>query len=269
MLKNLRLDRPLVFIDLETTGTDVDKDRIVEFCFTKIGPGDYEEFTLHHFVNPGVLIAPEATAVHGITNEAASTWQPFSAFARTALFFLDGCDLAGFGIKRFDLKLLVNEFRRCDLEFKLAGRRIIDAMEIYHQRERRNLESAVQFYLGQEMQGAHQAEVDVHAAIDVLEAQIERYGLPNSIAELAAAARKEGEMDIAGNFLRDGHVVRFNFGKHKGQSLMAVPIGYLTWFLGESFFDDAKAIVQFEFDRRQAINRERDNLFNYPPQPGD
>lgn len=253
-MKNLKLTRPLVFIDLETTGTKPEEDRIVEFYFKQIihdGTQSDPMHVMHRFVNPGVPISPEATAVHGITNEQAKLFESFKSLSPAANSFLKGCDLAGFGIKRFDLKVLVAEFRRCNIEFKLSGRRIIDAMEIFHQKERRDLKAAVHFYLGANLVNAHRADVDVNATIDVLDEQISRYGLPMDVDLLEWETHKKGELDIAGNFLSKNGEIVFTFGKHQGKKITEVDHGYLIWFQKQSFFDDAKEIVRAELFRRE------------------
>jgi len=147
MLRNIQLDRPLAVIDLETTGTDPKLDRIIEISALKLLPDDGHDHRTRR-VNPGVPIPPEATAVHGISDDDVADCPAFRAIAPGLARFLDGCDLAGFNILNFDLRLLAAEFNRVGLVFPVAGRRIIDACRIFHQREPRDLTAAMKFYCG-------------------------------------------------------------------------------------------------------------------------
>ena len=159
----LALRRPLVFMDLETTGLSTQEDRIVQMAVLKLLPG--REFTSHStLVDPGVPITSAATAVHGISDEHVAGQPRFEALAPRLAAYLDGCDFAGFGIARFDLPLLLAEFRRAACDFSLEGRRVIDALAIFHQREPRTLEAALRFYRGRELEGAHDALADVEAS---------------------------------------------------------------------------------------------------------
>src|SRR3954451_9189287 len=133
MLKNITLDRPLAVLDLETTGTDTKTDRIVEVSVLKLVPGGQPDHRTRR-VNPGVPIPPEATAVHKISDDDVADCPTFRAIAPSLARFLDGCDLAGFNILNFDLRLLVAEYNRAGLVFPVAGRKVIDACRIYHQR---------------------------------------------------------------------------------------------------------------------------------------
>ncbi len=160
MFKNLVLSRPLAFIDLETTGTDVQTDRIVEIGVLKVFPDGRKDARCRR-INPGIPIPESATAIHGITDSDVAGEPTFEVVALRLLKFLDGCDLCGFNLKRFDLKLLIAEFNRIGCDFPRDGRSIIDPLEIYHDRERRDLSTAVQFYCGRDHEGAHCASADV------------------------------------------------------------------------------------------------------------
>ena len=249
MLKNLTLDRPLAILDLETTGVDPAEDRIIEISILKVWPdGSHDHKTRR--VNPGIPIPPGATECHGITDADVANEPFFQVLANAVVAFLDGCDLCGYNLKRYDLRLLVNELRRCDVVLPLAGRRILDACEIFHDREPRNLTGAVKFYLQRDHEGAHGAAADVLATRDVLEAQLERYGdLPRTVAELHAAFSDPDAADFEGKFRRvDGRLV-FTFGKYSGDFLddiAADPVrrDYLQWMLGKDFFEDTKDLIR-------------------------
>lgn len=249
-MKNLRLERPLSVFDLETTGTDPSTDRIVEISVLRVDPDGKREGRTRR-VNPGRPIPKEATAIHGIRDEDVRDEPEFRRIARGLLDFLGDSDLAGFNIARFDVPLLDREFRDCGLDLGLARRRVIDAMTIFHRKEPRHLSAAVGFYLGREHEGAHGAEADVAAALEVLDAQLGRYGdLPRSVEELDAWCRPAlppGAADPSGKFLwRDGEVV-VAFGKHQGRSLRDVVRehrDYLEWILKQDFPADARRIVE-------------------------
>ena len=247
-MEHLTLDRPLVVFDLETTGIDPATDRIVEISALRIEPEGGRESRTRR-INPGRPIPAEATAVHGIRDEDVRDEPAFRKVARALLEFLRDADLAGFNVTRFDIPLLEREFRDCGLDLGLAGRRVVDAMTIFHRMERRDLGAAVEFYLEREHEGAHAAEADVAATSEVLDAQLARYAeLPRDVAELDRWMRPGGEhaVDRSGKFQwKDGEVV-FAFGKHHGKSLRQVAkehSGYLEWIVKSDFPSDAKTLV--------------------------
>ena len=164
MLKNIRLERPLVVLDLETTGTKVQTDRIVEISLLKLLPDGTNEIKTRR-LNPGIPIPAEATAIHGITDADVANENSFRQIARSLAAYLEGCDLCGYNIWNFDLKMLVNEFKRADVPFSVEGRHIIDPCRIFHKREPRDLTAALRFYCRMEHEGAHGAEADVLAAL--------------------------------------------------------------------------------------------------------
>ncbi len=247
MLKNITLDRPLAVLDLETTGTDVKNDRIVEVSVLKLFPGGGHDHRTRR-VNPGVPIPTEATSVHKITDDDVADCPSFRAVAPALSKYLDGCDLAGFNVLGFDLRLLVAEFNRAGLVFPVAGRKVIDACKIYHQRERRDLTAALRFYCEREHEGAHGAAADVLATAAILDAQVARYeDLPRTVEGLHAQCNDPAALDMSGMFGKDEDgVVVFIKGKYKGRSLFDIvqtKPDYLQWMQREDFFEDTKAIA--------------------------
>jgi len=240
----LHLNRPLVFFDLETTGINTSKDRIVELSYLKIFPdGKKESHTWR--VNPQMPISPQATAVHGITDEDVKDCPPFQDLARTLAKLLEDCDLAGFNLNRFDVPLLAEEFLRAGVDVDLSKRKCIDVLTIFHKMEPRNLIAAYRFYCGKELADAHQAEQDTLATYEVLTAQLERYpDLPNDVEALSAYSSFTNNVDFAGRmiFNENGEEV-FNFGKYKGQlvvnALKRDP-GYYSWIMQGDFSGDTK-----------------------------
>ncbi|MDB5308645.1 MAG: hypothetical protein JWO38_2847 [Gemmataceae bacterium] len=254
MFKNLALARPLAVIDLETTGVNPQTDRIVELSVLKLLPDGRTHVTRR--VNPGVPIPAEASEVHGIYDADVEGEPAFAEVAGGLMVLLDGCDLCGFNIRRFDLRVLHAEFRRAGLTLPLAGRAVIDPLQIFHARERRDLAAAVQFYLGREHAGAHSAAADTAATADVLDAMLGRYrDLPRGVAELFQHFKDPNEVDSTGCFTRVEGQVRFAFGKYRGQPLAAVAArspDYLEWMLDQDFFEDTKVVV------RQALAARRE-----------
>ena len=247
-MKHLELSRPIVFFDLETTGTDPQSDRIVEIAALKIHPDGTRDSRTHR-VNPGRPIPPDASAVHGIRDEDVRDAEPFGRIAPGFLDWIGDADLAGFNVHRFDLVLLERELRGCGLDLGLAQRRVIDAMTIFHRKERRDLTAAVRFYLGRDHEGAHSAEADVEATAAVLEAQLGRYeDLPRTVDELDVVSRSRvGAVDRSGKFVWKSTEAVFTFGKHQGKTLQQVATAapdYLEWILSSDFPEDAKDLVR-------------------------
>jgi DNA polymerase-3 subunit epsilon len=237
------LSRPLAFFDLETTGLSLSSDRIVELALIRISPhGDVLE-RVRRF-NPGIPIPPEATAIHGITDEDVADQPPFSATARSLVDLLDSCDLAGFNIRRFDLPLLLSEFKRAGIPFSVRDRLLIDAQTIFHREEPRDLSAAARFYLGREHREAHTALGDIRTSAAVLAAQLAQYPhLPRDLPGLHAycdeAAPFQTERDRW--FQEKDGVLFFKRGKHRGEALPQVAAttpDYLAWMLGADDMDE-------------------------------
>ncbi len=253
MFRNLVLTRPLVVLDLETTGKKTDTDRIVEISVLKVFPdGTHKQHTRR--LNPGIPISPEAMAIHEITDADVADEKTFSEIAEQLARFLDGCDLCGFNLKKFDLQMLYCEFQRANIVWSHNDRMIVDTMEIFHSREKWTLSAAVRFYLDREHAGAHGAAADVLATAEILNAMLVRYSdLPREVVNLHQRYTNPNAIDSDGKFIYVEGEVCFNFGKkHHGQPLATVAAkdpGYLKWMLNGNFFEDAKALVRSALEK--------------------
>ena len=247
-MKHLKLYRPIAFIDVETTGLSPYSDKIVELSILKINPDGTEEYKSHR-INPGIPIPPDATAIHGITDEDIADRPRFSRYAKSIRDFLKDCDIAGFNVIRFDLPFLEAEFTRANVEFSRQGRYLIDSQIIYHQRDPRDLQAAYQKYCGKEMENAHSAEEDARAAAEVLDGQLEAYrDLPRDAAGLCALCYKveENNIDAEGKFIWVKGEAFCNFGRHKGQLLREIAVDYpdyLEWISRGDFSIEVKEIA--------------------------
>lgn len=237
----MKLTRPLIFLDIEATGSDATRDRVVEIALVKRQPDGSVTEKIQR-INPGVRIPAEVVAVHHITNEDVVGAPYFKDVAQELLDFMEGCDLAGFGITRFDIPILVEEYKRCGLLFSKDNRALIDSLVIFHQKERRDLSAAYQFYCQKTLEGAHSARADTLASMEVLYAQLVRYPeLPQDIDGLNLFCNKQDEryVDPQRKFMwRDGEAA-INFGKHKGQllkDLIRSERNYVEWMVSDGKF---------------------------------
>ena len=249
MLKNIKLERPLAFIDVETTGKNPYSDRVVELSILRIQPNGTEEYKSHR-VNPEVPIPAEATAVHGITDADVSGEPAFRQYARSVCDFLDGCDIGGFNVIKFDLPLLKAELARASVEFSHRDRYLVDSMVIFHQREPRDLEAAYRKYCGGEMENAHRAENDAKASAEVLDGQLKAYSdLPREVPALCGICYRvdESYIDAEGKFIWvEGEAV-CNFSReHKGcrlEDIASESPGFLTWITDRDFSPEVREIA--------------------------
>ncbi|MDE6247263.1 MAG: 3'-5' exonuclease [Muribaculaceae bacterium] len=244
---NLKLDRPLIFFDLETTGTNIMRDRIVEISIIKLFPdGNYEEKTRR--INPEMPIPPGATAIHHITDEDVADAPTFRQVAKSMHEYFDNCDIAGFNSNKFDVPLLVEEFARVGMNFDLTSRKFIDVQNIFHKMEQRTLVAAYRFYCGKELTDAHSASADTKATMEVLLSQIERYdNLKNDVDSLSEFSSGGRNLDLAGRIvLNDDDVPVFNFGKHKGKSveyILRVEPSFYAWIMQGEFPKNTKDVL--------------------------
>ena len=233
----LNLQRPIVFFDLETTGVQITRDRIVEISILKISP-DGERETKTRRINPEMPIPAEASAVHGITDADVADCPTFAQVARSLYTWLEGCDIAGFNSNRFDVPMLVEEFLRAGVAVDFDDRHFVDVQTIFHKMERRTLEAAYKFYCGKTLENAHSAEADTLATFEVLEAQLDRYpeDLKNDIPALAEFSTHGRRVDFAGSLAyNDKDEIIINFGKYKGVPVTEVfrkDSGYYNWVMG-------------------------------------
>lgn len=244
----LNLRNPLVFFDLETTGTDTAKDRIVEISILKIHPNGNEE-TRTRRINPEMPIPKEASEIHGIYDEDIKNEPTFKKIAKSLADFMEGCDIAGFNSSRFDVPLLAEEFLRAGVDFDFSKRKMVDVQIIFHKKEQRTLEAALKFYCGKELTDAHSAEADTRATYEVLKGQLAMYDdLENDIDFLAKEfSSYNNNVDLAGRIiLNENGVEVFNFGKHKGKPvadvLKAEP-SFFAWIMDADFPLNTKQVL--------------------------
>ena len=243
----LNLKRPMVFFDLETTGTNIAADRIVEISVVKVMP-DGEQIVRTRRINPEMPIPAEATAVHHITDEDVKDCPTFRQVAKSLREFMIGCDFCGFNSNRFDLPLLAEEFMRAGVEvdfFKKA--KYVDVQNIFHKKEERTLVAAYRFYCGKELEAAHSADADTMATYEVLCSQLDRYNdLENSVDFLSEFSTRAKTADFAGRINYDDKGVEvFAFGKYKGQSVEEVfrkEPSYYDWIMNGDFPNYTKKI---------------------------
>jgi DNA polymerase-3 subunit epsilon len=235
---NIVLQRPLAFLDLETTGVNPGADRIVEIAIVKIMP-DGTRQVKRKLLNPEMPIPQQSSDIHGITNEMVKDAPTFKQVASEIKQFLDNCDLSGYNSNKFDIPLLVEEFLRVDKEFKIDGRRLLDVQKIFHMMEPRTLSAAVKFYCDKELVDAHSAEADATATWEVLDAQLARYPqLGNTIESIFKVIGDDEIVDFARRMvILEGKIV-FNFGKHKGKEVEKVLLqerSYYDWMMQGDF----------------------------------
>ena len=235
----LNLKRPLVFFDLETTGVDTAKDRIVEISMVKVMP-DGEEIVRTRLINPQMHIPEDATAVHGFTDEDVKDQPTFAQIAKSLSQFIEGCDFGGFNSNRFDLPMLVEEFLRAGVDVDFKNRKFIDVQNIFHKMEQRTLVAAYKFYCNKDLTDAHSAEADTRATYEVLKAQLDRYSeLQNDVAALAEFSSRGETVDYAGRIVyNDKGEEVFNFGKYKGVKVSEVfqrEPSYYDWMMNGDF----------------------------------
>ena len=252
----LNLRSPLAFFDLETTGTNIANDRIVEISIVKLQVNG-ETVTKTQLINPQIPISAESSMIHGIYDKDVENCPTFKDVAKSLAAFLEGCDLAGFNILQFDVPMLVEEFLRVNVEFDPSKKKIIDAQKIFHLMEKRTLGAAYKFYCQKELVNAHSAEADTLASLEVLIAQVERYeGLPVTNLRGDQIGTIENDMgvlheitssnliDLAGRMVKNGDGVEvFNFGKHKGrpvEEVFNIEPSYYDWMMKGDFPLDTK-----------------------------
>jgi DNA polymerase-3 subunit epsilon len=256
----LNLQKPIVFLDLETTGVDLVNDRIIEFSFIKIHPNKKEEVWTQR-INPGIHIPETTTAIHGIKDEDVANEPYFKDIAKKVAAYIEGCDLAGYNSNKFDIPLLAEELARAEVDIDLKKMRHIDVQTIFHKMEQRTLEAAYKFYCEKDLTNAHSAEADTRATYEVLKAQLDRYNdaefkdkdgsvskpVVNDMGALSAFSQQNKNVDFAGRvvFNKDGVEV-FNFGKYKNvpvEEVFEKDPGYYSWILNSEFPSYTKRVL--------------------------
>ncbi|RFM36657.1 3'-5' exonuclease [Chitinophaga silvisoli] len=237
-MPSLQLKRPLAVIDLETTGTNVATDRIIEIAIIKVMPDKSIQQKTKR-INPGMPIPPATTAIHGISDEDVKDCPTFKQAANELRQFMDNCDIAGYNSNRFDIPLLVEEFLRTGLEFDVKGRKFIDVQKIFHLMEKRTLSAAYKFYCDKNLENAHSAEADALATYEILEAQLDRYEqLQSEVEHLAEFTKEEEYVDFARRMIMQNGVETFNFGKYKGRAVrevLKIEPQYYDWMMKADF----------------------------------
>lgn len=245
---NLKLKRPLVVFDLETTGIDIVKDRIVEISLVKVMPDGTKEVKTRR-VNPMMHIPAQASAVHGIYDEDVKDCPTFKAVAKSLATYITGCDYAGFNSNTFDIPMLMEEFLRSGVDIDMKKSSAIDVQNIFHKMEQRTLVAAYKFYCDKNLEDAHSAEADALATYEVLLKQLEMYGenLPSDVEALSEFSERKKFADYAGRILYNEEGVEvFGFGKYKDASVEAVfakEPSYYTWMMNGDFPEYTKKVI--------------------------
>ncbi len=250
----LKLTRPICFFDLETTGTNVAQDRIVEISILKIYPNGNKE-SRTWLVNPEIEIPAEVVAIHGISNEKVANEPTFKMLSREIFNMIRDSDMGGFNSNRFDIPLLAEEMLRADIDFDMKNMVSVDVQTIFHKMEKRTLEAAYKFYCDKDLTDAHSAEADTMATYEVLLSQLDRYPeLENNIKKLAEFSTHKKTVDFAGFIALDEEQEEiFAFGKHKGRKVLEVldkEPGYFGWILNADFpLYTKKVLTQIKLSR--------------------
>ncbi len=243
----LKLHKPIVFFDLETTGLNLVSDRIVEISLLKVLP-DGQEISKTQRINPGIHISEAATAVHHITDEDVAGMPSFKSLATEIANFIGDSDIAGYNSNKFDVPMLAEEFSRADVIFDWNKRKFVDVHVLYLKKEPRTLSAAYKFYCGKDLEGAHAADADTNATYEVLQAQLEKYSdVQNTIDFLSEYTHQTNNVDFAGRIVyNDKKQEVFNFGKYKGQLVSDVfrrDPSYYSWMMQGEFLSNTKQVI--------------------------
>ena len=257
----LKLEKDIIFFDIESTGLSVIKDRIVQLAIVKIYADGRPNLERTRLINPVILIPEEVSKIHGITNEMVKNEPTFQKIAKGLLDLIGDADLAGFNSNRFDIVMLMEEFNRAGIEFDMTNRKTIDVLRIFHKLEKRDLKSAYKFYCSKDLVGAHDAMNDVKATLEVLEAQLDRYKnteiidendntivpIKNDMQSLHDFTNDPNELDFQGKIkLNEDGIPCLTFGKYQNQPLsssLSSDAKYYNWILNSEFSSDTKKIV--------------------------
>jgi len=253
----MKINKPIAFFDLETTGVNISTDRIIEICIVRVSPPDEKVEVKTFRVNPGMPIPDQSSAIHGIYDKDVADKPLFSEIAQQVNQFMKDCDLGGFNSIRFDIPLLIEEFFRAGIEFDITKRKLVDSQRIFHLMEPRTLGAAYKFYCNKDLENAHSAEADTLATYEILKAQVARYAdkqVKDAEGKISVPIKNDmavlhefsvGNMvDLAGRMiLSDKGEELFNFGKYKGMkvkdTLLKDPM-YYDWIMKGDFPQDTK-----------------------------
>ncbi|ABG58619.1 3'-5' exonuclease [Cytophaga hutchinsonii] len=253
----MKINKPIAFFDLETTGVNISTDRIIEICIVRVSPPDEKVEVKTFRVNPGMPIPDQSSAIHGIYDKDVADKPTFTEIAHQINQFMKDCDLGGFNSIRFDIPLLIEEFFRAGIEFDITKRKLVDSQRIFHLMEPRTLGAAYKFYCNKDLENAHSAEADTLATYYILKAQIERYAdkqIKDAEGKVSIPIKNDmqvlhdfsvGNMvDLAGRMIMsDKGEELFNFGKYKGMkvkdTLVKDPM-YYDWIMKGDFPQDTK-----------------------------
>ncbi|NLA15507.1 MAG: 3'-5' exonuclease [Bacteroidales bacterium] len=244
----LHLKRPLLFLDLETTGLNVATDRIIEICVLKLHPDQTNEIKTRR-LNPTIPISPQAQAIHGISDEDVANEPTFKEIAKSLAKWMEGCDIAGYNSIKFDVPMLAEEFLRAGVDYNFRKRKLIDVQNIFHKMEQRTLKAAYRFYCDKELENAHSAQADTIATMEVLECQLDKYpdDLKNDVTFLSEFSTRTQNLDYAGRIaLNEEEQPVFNFGKHKGRlvtEVLQTEPSYYDWMMRGDFTLDTKKVL--------------------------
>lgn len=253
----MKINKPIAFFDLETTGVNISTDRIIEICIVRVSPPDEKVEVKTFRVNPGMPIPDQSSAIHGIYDKDVADKPTFPEIAQQVFQFMKDCDLGGFNSIRFDIPLLIEEFFRAGIEFDITKRKLIDSQRIFHLMEPRTLGAAYKFYCNKDLENAHSAEADTLATYHILKAQIEKYAdkqVKDAEGKVSVPIKNDmqvlhefsvGNMvDLAGRMiLSDKGEELFNFGKYKGMKVkdtLAKDPMYYDWIMKGDFPQDTK-----------------------------
>ena len=243
----LQLQKPIAFFDLETTGIDFVKDKIVEISILKVMPNG-DENAITRRVNPEMHIPEAATAVHHITNADVADKPPFRQIAKEIAEMLKDCDIAGYNSNKFDVPLLAEEFSRANVDFDWSKRKFIDVHVLFLKKEPRTLSAAYKFYCKKDLEGAHAADADTYATYEVLQAQLDKYpDIQNNVEFLSEYTHHTNNVDFAGRIIYNEKKQEvFNFGKYKGQLVADVfrkDPSYYSWMMNGDFLTNTKQVI--------------------------
>lgn len=259
----LKLQRPIAFFDLETTGTNVTKDKILEISIVKVMPNN-EKIEKTRRINPEIPIPVESSLIHGIYDNDVKNEPSFKQIAKGLFDFIGDADLGGFNSNKFDIPFLIEEFHRAGIVFSVKDRKLVDVQNLFHKMERRTLEAGYKFYTGKTLENAHSAAADTYATLEVLEAMLDRYKdvtvkneegeeikpIVNNVDALAVFSKRHNCVDLVCRFVEDKEgSVLFNFGKHNGKKVEQVlgeEPSYYAWMMNGDFPTNTKEVLEQE-----------------------